>query len=283
MSVSTPDGVVRISGDASPINIAKNLVVGAAGAIAASATKSVIEGTDFGDNLVNALPDVLIDTLGQVVEKKISDITLHLRADIAARQHKLKEAKAGSAQPKPAQGSSEQLVVTGESTNPNSATTVGSPVSLPQSAPKPTEEKVAEPAIEVTGKREKDTGAVAAFMATMPEEKFSVEDREAGRNIAYSIFGDKEKVSTNSREWKMATRWRDEFLVDGAPSSDTMDSFVEFSQDRGYFWTRDRETGQLQQSRIHYGDSYKTKDNCGNEVSLPKEQFFYIYRNGLRV
>jgi YD repeat-containing protein len=43
------------------------LVSGAAGAIANAATRTVIEGSDFGDNILAALPDVIGSTLGNLI------------------------------------------------------------------------------------------------------------------------------------------------------------------------------------------------------------------------
>lgn len=48
-------------------------VTGSARAIANAATRSLIEGTDFGDNLIASLPDVIGQTIGEAIAGGISD------------------------------------------------------------------------------------------------------------------------------------------------------------------------------------------------------------------
>ncbi len=59
-------------GGLSAANIAANGVVGAASAIANAATRSLINGTNFGDNILAALPDVIAQTVGGVLENGVS-------------------------------------------------------------------------------------------------------------------------------------------------------------------------------------------------------------------
>ncbi|WP_034160758.1 hypothetical protein, partial [Sphingomonas sp. ERG5] len=58
--------------DRSFSNIAANLGASAAGGFANAATRSLISGTDFGDNLMAALPDVIGSTIGNLVAGGIS-------------------------------------------------------------------------------------------------------------------------------------------------------------------------------------------------------------------
>jgi YD repeat-containing protein len=55
---------------------ASGLVSGGAAAIASSATRSIIDGSDFGDNLLAALPDVIGTTLGNMLVDGISGNSL---------------------------------------------------------------------------------------------------------------------------------------------------------------------------------------------------------------
>lgn len=54
-------------------NIAAHTGVGAAQALANAATRSVLEGTSFGDNVLAALPDVIGSTIGQILAGRILD------------------------------------------------------------------------------------------------------------------------------------------------------------------------------------------------------------------
>ncbi len=59
-------------------------VAGIAGSIADAATRTLINGTDFGDNLVAALPDAIGNTIGRLVEDGISSAgTPDVQADQA--------------------------------------------------------------------------------------------------------------------------------------------------------------------------------------------------------
>jgi ribonuclease len=62
LKIDGPDWEPDSAGD-----YGKLVVQGLAGAIANAATRSVIEGSDFGDNLIAALPDVIGNTLGRLV------------------------------------------------------------------------------------------------------------------------------------------------------------------------------------------------------------------------
>jgi hypothetical protein len=52
-------------------NDLKGGLTGAASAIASAATRSLIDGTDFGDNITAALPDVIGQTIGNVISGQI--------------------------------------------------------------------------------------------------------------------------------------------------------------------------------------------------------------------
>ncbi|WP_197279280.1 LysM peptidoglycan-binding domain-containing protein [Novosphingobium sp. AAP1] len=51
-------------------NVLRNM----AGGLANAASRSVINGTDFGDNIVAALPDVIANTIGNLVAEKVASI-----------------------------------------------------------------------------------------------------------------------------------------------------------------------------------------------------------------
>ena len=55
-------------------NSARQLVAGMAGTIAGGASRSLITGTDFGDNILAALPDVIGNTIGNFAAEKIASI-----------------------------------------------------------------------------------------------------------------------------------------------------------------------------------------------------------------
>lgn len=52
-------------------NIGRTLVAGTAGGIANAATRSIVDGSSFGDNLVSALPDVIASTVGAVISAQV--------------------------------------------------------------------------------------------------------------------------------------------------------------------------------------------------------------------
>jgi hypothetical protein len=49
-----------------------NFGLSAASLLANAATRSVIDGTDFGDNIIAALPDAIIDTIGNVIKHGVA-------------------------------------------------------------------------------------------------------------------------------------------------------------------------------------------------------------------
>ena len=53
-------------------NIAGNALTGAAAALAGAATRSLITGTDFGDNIAATLPDVIGSTIGNLVAGSVA-------------------------------------------------------------------------------------------------------------------------------------------------------------------------------------------------------------------
>jgi YD repeat-containing protein len=60
--------------DPDKLNVGQQLVTGIAGAIAGSATRSLIDGTDFGDNILSTLPDVIGNTVGNLVADRIASV-----------------------------------------------------------------------------------------------------------------------------------------------------------------------------------------------------------------
>jgi hypothetical protein len=58
--------------DASIGNVAANAGVSAAAALASAATRSLIDGSDFGDNVMAALPDVIGQTIGSAIAGRIA-------------------------------------------------------------------------------------------------------------------------------------------------------------------------------------------------------------------
>ncbi|MFS2319314.1 hypothetical protein RMQ97_15385, partial [Maricaulis sp. D1M11] len=56
-------------GDLTAGKIASHVAMGAAGGIANAATRSLIEGTDFGDNILAALPSVIGNTIGDLIAR----------------------------------------------------------------------------------------------------------------------------------------------------------------------------------------------------------------------
>jgi LysM repeat protein len=63
---------LRAGGDLSAGNIAANLGSSMAGGIANAATRSLLGGTDFGDNIMAALPDVIAQTIGRLMASKVT-------------------------------------------------------------------------------------------------------------------------------------------------------------------------------------------------------------------
>lgn len=62
------------------IGIGENAISGAAGAIAGAAAHSLLDGTDFGDDVMAALPDVLGQTVGGLIADGIGSIGAPTRA-----------------------------------------------------------------------------------------------------------------------------------------------------------------------------------------------------------
>jgi YD repeat-containing protein len=63
--------IKNLKNDRSLANVGKNMLVAGASAIASAATESVIDGTDFGDNLLAALPGVIGGTIGGLIGQKL--------------------------------------------------------------------------------------------------------------------------------------------------------------------------------------------------------------------
>jgi YD repeat-containing protein len=57
------------------------VVSGTAGAIAGAATRSLIDGSDFGDNILKALPDVIGSTIGNAIGQRIAAEPVHGQAN----------------------------------------------------------------------------------------------------------------------------------------------------------------------------------------------------------
>jgi hypothetical protein len=62
-------------------NIAGKIAVGLTAAIAGAATRSAIDGTDFGDNVLAALPDVIGATVGNAIGMKLNDKIAEAKLD----------------------------------------------------------------------------------------------------------------------------------------------------------------------------------------------------------
>jgi hypothetical protein len=77
----TPQARARTIG-----NYANQGLSGAAGALAGAATRSLLTGTDFGDNIAATLPDVIANTIGNIVAGGIAAESAARRADKAAAQ-----------------------------------------------------------------------------------------------------------------------------------------------------------------------------------------------------
>lgn len=64
---------------------------GAAGALAGAATRSLIDGTDFGDNILATLPDVIGSTIGNAIGAKIAAQTADKRSNSDLGELRLKK------------------------------------------------------------------------------------------------------------------------------------------------------------------------------------------------
>ncbi|MEH3101101.1 putative toxin [Sphingomonas adhaesiva] len=66
-------GLTRITaeGGRSLANIAGNVLSGTASTLASAATRSALDGSSFGDNVLRGLPDVIGSTIGELVKEKI--------------------------------------------------------------------------------------------------------------------------------------------------------------------------------------------------------------------
>jgi YD repeat-containing protein len=75
----------RVDGNLKFDNIVGHAITGAAKAIASAATRSVIEGSDFGDNVLATLPDAIGSTIGEalggLVEGKLHNAAERRRSD----------------------------------------------------------------------------------------------------------------------------------------------------------------------------------------------------------
>jgi hypothetical protein len=65
------DGLVLLRGSAS---FGNQIVSGMAGGLASAASRSIIDGTSFGDNLLAALPDVVGSTLGNMLVARLNGV-----------------------------------------------------------------------------------------------------------------------------------------------------------------------------------------------------------------
>ena len=84
---------IRANGDAvksttfnSADGIGNGLVSGLASGIAGAATRTLIEGSDFGDNLLAVLPDIIGSTIGRAVGNAINSDIAARKAVVAARR-----------------------------------------------------------------------------------------------------------------------------------------------------------------------------------------------------
>jgi len=75
-SVGKSIGALPIGVDKTLANYGLNAVADMAASIASAATRSVINGTDFGDNLMGALPDAIGGTIGNMLAIGVTDPTL---------------------------------------------------------------------------------------------------------------------------------------------------------------------------------------------------------------
>jgi hypothetical protein len=242
----------------------------AAGAIANAATRSAINGESFGDNLIAAIPDVIALMLQRAMGTALDGVTSKPETQVAEKP------VAGAGTANTVAENAATIIVSAQSANGADGVSAA-PVKEEESKP---------PAgnIDPSGQKiepRADPGAVKMFLDKMPTDEYDATQIEAARRIAWSIFGDRDKISEKSKEWRLAIKWRDEFVADGQPSSGTVDEFVILSQDRGFFWTQNRDTMAMEKTQIKYGEPYKFIDINGDEKRAPKEQFFYIYQNGL--
>ncbi|MGK6321423.1 hypothetical protein ACMGER_18080, partial [Sphingomonas sp. DT-204] len=65
-------GVQSFAGNASAGNVAGAALAGTAGALAGAAARSLIKGTDFGDNILAVLPDAIGSTIGNLVATQVA-------------------------------------------------------------------------------------------------------------------------------------------------------------------------------------------------------------------
>jgi YD repeat-containing protein len=65
---------VSSSAGGGSVNYVNQVVTGMAGAIASAATRSLINGSSFGDNIIRALPDVIGTTIGHMVANEVTAI-----------------------------------------------------------------------------------------------------------------------------------------------------------------------------------------------------------------
>jgi large repetitive protein len=80
------DAHVNLNLGSGPAGMAANhLVSGAADAIASAATRSLIDGSDFGDNIVAALPDVIGSTIGNLAAGGIQSASSAAHSDDSTR------------------------------------------------------------------------------------------------------------------------------------------------------------------------------------------------------
>ncbi|MEO7995380.1 MAG: hypothetical protein ABI743_13365, partial [bacterium] len=63
--------------------IANNFVSGMAGGVAGAATRSLLTGTDFGDNILADLPSVIGNTIGNAIAGKFDEFRVQRRIDAA--------------------------------------------------------------------------------------------------------------------------------------------------------------------------------------------------------
>ncbi|MGE0828014.1 MAG: hypothetical protein AB7O04_01520 [Hyphomonadaceae bacterium] len=71
-SVGKSLGATSLLQDQSARNIAANMAAGGARLMANAAARTLIDGTDFGDNVLAALPDVIGQTIGNAIAGRIS-------------------------------------------------------------------------------------------------------------------------------------------------------------------------------------------------------------------
>jgi hypothetical protein len=67
-------------GGTDSMNLAKGAVAGMAGLIVSAATRTLINGSDFGDNILKGLPDVIGQTIGSALEGQVNQQQLRQSA-----------------------------------------------------------------------------------------------------------------------------------------------------------------------------------------------------------